>query len=173
MEDRALDSASVPIESLVKAFAPAASVLGRPLVRPMNTAPQHHYVLMAGLAALRAWVAEGRAPEPAQQLSVSGGLPATLVCDPVGNATGGIRSPWIDVPVARLSGVGQTGSIFAALFGVTEFFDKRRLADLYPNGRAEYLDKFAAALDSAIRLGHILVEDKTQIAALAVAMYPG
>jgi Alpha/beta hydrolase domain len=173
MEDRALHSASVPIDSLIKAFAPADSVLGRPLTRPMNTAPQHHYVLMAALAALRAWVAEGRAPESAQQLSVSGGLPATLVCDPVGNATGGIRSPWIDVPVARLSGVGQTGSIFAALFGVTEFFDKQRLAYLYPNGRAEYIDNFAAALDSAISRGHILLEDKAQIVALAAATYPG
>jgi hypothetical protein len=95
-----------------------------------------------------------------------------LVADRVGNVMGGIRSPWVDVPIARYSGVGQTGNIFAALFGITEFFDKRRLADLYPRGRADYLDKFAAALDAAIGNGHILVEDRTQIAALAAAMYP-
>jgi hypothetical protein len=173
MADGALLSDSAPIESLVKAFAPADRVLGKRLARPMNTAPQHHYVLMAALAALRAWVVEGRAPEPAPPLCVSGTLPPLLVADPVGNATGGIRSPWLDVPIARLSGVGQSGSIFAALFGVTESFDQRRLADLYPRGRADYLDRFDAALVSAISNGHILVEDKAQIAALAAAMYPG
>ena len=138
----------------------------------MNTAPQHHYVLMAALAALRAWVAEGRPPESAPLLCVGDTVPPMLVADPVGNATGGIRSPWIDVPIARLSGVGQTGSIFAALFGVTELFHKRRLANLYPHGPADYLEKFTAALDSAISNGHILVEDRTQIVALAAATFP-
>jgi Alpha/beta hydrolase domain len=173
MEGGALHSDSAPIDRLVKAFAPADSVLGRRLARPMNSAPQHHYVLMAALAALRTWVAEGRPPESAPLLCLSGTLPPMLLADAVGNATGGIRSPWIDVPIARMSGVGQSGSIFAALFGVTEPFDQRRLLDLYPNGRADYLDKFAAALNSAISNGHILVEDKTQIAALAAATYPG
>jgi Alpha/beta hydrolase domain len=173
MEGGALHSDSAPIGTLVKAFAPADSVLGRRLARPMNTAPQHHYVLMAAVASLRAWVAEGAAPASAPLLDVSGTLPPALLADPVGNATGGIRSPWMDVPIARLSGAGQSGSIFAALFGVTESFDQRRLADLYPGGRSDYLDKFAAALDSAISNGHILVADKAQIAALAAATYPG
>jgi hypothetical protein len=172
MEGGALHSDSAPIEALVKAFAPADSVLGRRLARPMNTAPQHHYVLMASLAALRAWVAEGRAPESTPPLGVGDTMPPMLLMDSVGNATGGIRSPWMDVPIARLSGVGQSGGIFAALFGVTELFHKHKLANLYPGGRGEYLDKFAAALNSTISNGHILVEDKTQIAALAAATYP-
>jgi hypothetical protein len=172
MEGGALHSDSTRIETLVKAFTPAESILGRRLARPMNTAPQHHYVLMAALAALRAWVSEGRPPESAARLCVGEAVPPKLVADAVGNATGGIRSPWIDVPVARLSGIGQTGSIFAALFGVTELFDKRRLADLYPFGRADYLKKFIPALDSAISNAHILFEDRAQIAALAAAMYP-
>jgi hypothetical protein len=171
MEGGALHSDSAPIEMLVKAFEPIDSVLGQRLARPMNTAPQHHYVLMAALAALRTWVADGTAPDSAPLLSVRGTLPPTLLTDPVGNATGGIRSPWVDVPTGRLSGVGQTGGIFAALFGVTEPFDQRRLADLYPGGRADYLDKFDAALGSAISNGHILVEDKAQIEALAAANY--
>jgi hypothetical protein len=173
MQGGALHSDSAPIETLAEAFAPIDIVLGKRLARPMNSAPQHHYVLMAALAALRTWVVDGSAPKSAPPLCVSGTLPPILLADPVGNAAGGIRSPWIDVPTARLSGVGQTGSIFAALFGVTESFDRRRLADLYPGGRADYLDKFAAALSSAISNGHILVEDKAQIEALAAATYPG
>jgi hypothetical protein len=172
MEDGALHSDSIPIQILVKAFAPTYSILGKRLARSMNTAPQHHYVLMAALAALRAWVAEGRPPESAPLLCVGDSVPPQLLADAVGNASGGIRSPWIDVPVARFSGVGQTGSIFAALFGVTELLDKRRLADLYPHGRADYLEKFIPALDSAISKGHILLEDRAQIEALAAAMYP-
>jgi hypothetical protein len=69
--------------------------------------------------------------------------------------------------------MGQTGSIFAALFGVTEPLNQRKLAELYPGGRADYLDKFAVALSSAIGNGHILGEDAAQIAALAAATYPG
>jgi len=173
MEGGVLDSDPASISELIKAFAPIDSVLGQRLAKPMNTAPQHHYVLMAALAALRAWVVDGRAPDSAPLLAVSATPAPTFVADPVGNATGGIRTPWVDVPTARLSGVGQTGGIFAALFGVTEPFDQRRLADLYPGGRSDYLGKFAVALGTAISNGHILLEDKAQIEALAAATYPG
>ena len=173
MQGGALSSDSAPMDTLVKAFAPLDIVLGRRLARPMNSAPQHHYVLMAALAALRTWVAEGRAPQSAPVLCVGGTSPPILLADAVGNASGGVRSPWIDVPTARLSGVGQSGGIFGALFGVTETFDQRKLAELYPGGRADYLDKFAAALSSAIGNGYILGEDAAQIAALAAATYPG
>lgn len=172
MQGGALNSDPAPIERLAKAFAPIDIVLGKRLARPMNTAPQHHYVLMAALAALRTWVVDGRAPESSPRLTVDSTVPSILLADAVGNATGGIRSPWIDAPTARLSGLGQSGSLFGALFGVTECFDRRRLADLYPGGRADYLEKFAAALNSAISYGHILVEDKAQIEALAAVTYP-
>ena len=46
-------------------------------------------------------------------------------------------------------GLGQTGGGFALLFGVTEPFDKAKLDQLYPGGRADYLAKFDASLARA------------------------
>jgi hypothetical protein len=78
----------------------------------------------------------------------------------------------MDVPTAHLSGLGQTGSRIGFLFGVTEPFDSIRLTQLYPGGRSEYLEKFDAALNAAIRAGFILPADEAQIKGLASFGYP-
>jgi Alpha/beta hydrolase domain len=105
-------------------------------------------------------------------LMLSDATPPQLALDPNGNATGGVRSPWVDVPTAHLSGLGQTGSRMGFLFGLTEPFDSARLTQLYPGGRAEYLEKFGVALNAAIRAGFILPADEAQIKALASFSYP-
>lgn len=92
--------------------------------------------------------------------------------DEKGLAAGGIRTPWVDVPTAVLSGLGQSGETFAMLFGRTVPFDEVVLAALYPGGKAEYLEQFEASLDSTIAAGFILEEDRTEILALAAASYP-
>jgi hypothetical protein len=163
----AIDSGSAPIEVLAKAFAPSTSVVGMPLKQPMNSAPQHHYVMQAAMAALNQWVVAGQPPPHAQRLNVTDSAPPQLVIDAQGNATGGVRSPWMDVPTSRLSGLGQTGGGMAALFGVTEPFTAAKLTELYPGGKQEYIDKFNASLTSAISAGFILAADEAEIKALA------
>jgi len=86
---------------------------------------------------------------------------------------GGIRSPWVDVPTAKLSGIGQAGPGFARLFGSTEPFTQAKLAELYPGGRDDYLKKFNKALTSAVQAGFILPADEAEISALAAASFSG
>ena len=78
----------------------------------------------------------------------------------------------MDAPTVVLSGLGQTGAGFAPLFGTTRAFEAAKLTQLYPNGRAQYLEEFAAATNSAVKAGFILDVDTKEINALAAEMYP-
>jgi hypothetical protein len=167
-----IDSGTESIADLARAFAPTTNVLGMQFDKPINSAPQHHYVMVAAISALNRWVNSGKAPPKGQRLMLSDARPPQLALDPNGNATGGVRSPWVDVPTAHLSGLGQTGSRMGFLFGLTEPFDAARLTQLYPGGRAEYLEKFGVALNAAIQAGFILPADEAQIKALAAFSYP-
>jgi hypothetical protein len=168
----AVDSGSAPIEVLVKAYVPSSNLMGMPLAQQMNSAPQHHYVMQAALSALNRWVVAGQAPPHGQRLNTTESTPPQLAVDENRNATGGVRSPWMDVPTAHLSGLGQTGAGMVVLFGVTEPFDAAKLSALYPGGQSEYVDKFNASLKSAIAAGFILPADETEIKALAAHSFP-
>jgi hypothetical protein len=137
----------------------------------INAGPQQHYVGEAALAALDRWAAGGPAPATAPRLELTADG-AACALDPLGNAKGGVRSPWVDAPTAVLSGLGQSGGTFGFLFGTTQPFDAARLEALYPGGKADYLAKFASALDAAIAGGFIIENDRREITGLAVATYP-
>lgn len=136
---------------------------------PINGGPQQHYVGQAALRGLERWVAEGLAPPRADRLEVRGDGFET---DDHGIARGGIRTPWVDVPVAVLSGLGQSGSGFAFLFGTTTPLDAAARAGLYPGGRDDYLARFGAALGQAIDAGFLLEEDRVEIEGIAAASWP-
>ncbi len=166
----ALDDGTASIASLAKAFAATDRIMGMTLPTPINAAPQHHYVLQAALRALAAWVAQGILPPRAEPLRLRDNV--TFALDEDGNALGGVRSPWVDVPTAILSGLGQDAPGLLRLFGTTRPFDGATLARLYPGGRVEYVGRFNKALKSAIDAGFILEDDREEIEALALAMYP-
>jgi hypothetical protein len=167
----AVDSGSASIQTLAKAYAPTKSVMGMTLAQPINSAPQHHYAMQAALAALNRWVVSGKAPPHGQRLNVNQSAMPQLVLDENGNATGGIRSPWVDVPTARFSGIvsglGQSLRGLGDLLGVTEPFNTEKLSGLYPGGQPEYVGKFNTSLKSAIAAGFILPADEAEIKALA------
>ena len=171
----AIDSGSAPIETLAKAFAPTNNVMGMTLPQPINAAPQHHYVMQAALASLNRWIVSKEAPPHGQRLDVSMSGAPQLVLDGNGNATGGIRSPWVDVPTSRLSGLvaglGQMPRGLPDLLGTTDPFHADVLAKLYPGGKPEYLEKFTASLKSAIGAGFILPADEAEIKALAAQSF--
>ncbi len=131
---------------------------GFPCDKPYNDGP-HHYVFNAALDGLNRWVAKDKAPPAAPRLEVTG-PPETAARDAFGNALGGIRTPQLDVPVATLSGIGNTSAAgpFCGLFGVTTPFSPAQLAALYPTPKA--FDKpFAAATRSAVKAGFLLQAD--------------
>jgi hypothetical protein len=176
-----VDSGKESIADLAAAFAPTLSLMGTEVQPPpINAAPQHHYVLQAALHQLDLWVASGKLPPHGAPLDTTAPVAAksapVLVRDDHGNARGGIRSPWLDVPTATFSGLRKDNGIakdrVANLSGSTEVFDAAMLARLYPGGRAEYLGKFRTALDQAVKSGFILAADAPEIAALAQEMYP-
>jgi len=101
----------------------------------------------------------------APRLEVAG-EPAVFVLDELGNARGGIRTPAVDVPIATLSGLGQSGGTFCGIFGTTVPFDVEPLAQLYPDHDA-YVSAVNEATDSAVEAGFIRPADGQLIKAAA------
>ena len=168
-----IDSGTLSPHDMADAMAPTLNLLGLTLPGDINAAPQHHYIMMAALSALNHWVTTGESPPAGERLTLEAGQPPRLKLDVVGNALGGVRSPWMDVPTCRFSGMAIEKSRMGALFGSTLPLDPASLLQLYPAGRADYLAQFSEALAAAILAGFILPRDRDEIEALAAASYPG
>jgi hypothetical protein len=165
------DDGTLNPERLADLLRPTSNLMIGNTDRPINAGPQQHYVSEAALAHLARWAKGGEAPPHASRLDVDAeGTGFRL--DEHGIATGGIRTPWVEVPTATMSGLGQSGEVFAMLFGCTEPFDEGTLAKLYPEGKAEYLRRFEASLGATIAAGFLLHEDREEILGIADASYP-
>jgi hypothetical protein len=143
-------------------LTPPASVYGGLLActTPINTGP-HTYVLRSALNSLDNWIRTGEAPESRPTLDINNGA---FMLDAKGNVTGGIRTPHVDVPVAILSGLGQTGSAFCGLFGTTVTPPPADFASwALPNGRAAFDAAWIASLDDAVAKGNILEADAVNL----------
>lgn len=167
-----IDTGRAPLDDIVAAYAPTNMLMGQQLSHYINFAPQHHYVLQAGLAALTTWVGDGAAAPSGPRIEVRESGSPQPVLDDYGLARGGIRTPWVDVPVARTSGVGGTDSVMSAIFGSGEPFDQATLHQRYPGGADQFMTEFTTALDAAVAAGFILAADRAEILALAAATYP-
>ncbi len=128
--------------------------------RPINAGPAH-WVLKAGLRGLVDWIENGNALPEAPRLSVTEDGQAFQL-DELGNVLGGIRTNYVDAPVAVLSGLGQTGESFCRIFGTTVLFDEAQLAELYPTEQV-YLDAVTESLQAAVDAGFLLPPDATLI----------
>jgi hypothetical protein len=167
-----IDTGSASLHDLVAAYAPTDELMGQHSPHFINFAPQHHYVLQAALAALTTWVRTGEPPPAGPRMELTEAEPPELVVDGNGIAVGGVRTPWVDVPTARTSGVVDSDIAMAFLFGSGEPFDAATLDRLYPGGVADYLERFTTALDAAIESRFIVAADRHEILELAAAMYP-
>jgi hypothetical protein len=164
-----IDTGSAALTDIVAAYAPTDVLMGQQLDHCINFAPQHHYVLQAALSQLGDWVHTGRPAPSAVPIELSDAQP---VLDAKGLVQGGVRTPWVDVPIARTSGAGGNESAMSSIFGSGEPFDAAIVRRLYPGGAADYLERFTASLDSAIQSGFILAADREEILQLAAAMFP-
>jgi len=136
----------------------------------INAGPMH-FVFNAALASINRWVADGVAPAIAPRLEIDTPLPflVNFRRDENGNALGGIRTPFVDAPLAALAGFGNGPaegapaiSAFCSLFGHTIPFSDEKLATLYPTN-ADFAAKFRAATLQAVQSGFLLQEDATQL----------
>jgi hypothetical protein len=166
-----IDSGSTPIDQLAAGYAPSNELMGQQLEQPINFGPQHHYVLQAAIARLHEWIRTGEAPPHAPRLETDDHQPPSFIVDEHGIAKGGVRTPWVDVPVARTSGIGDDATPVALLFGSGQVFDEATRRKLYPGGKSDYLERFTESLDATIRAGYLLRADRTEILELAAATY--
>ena len=134
---------------------------------PINAGPQH-FITKAAIHQLDKWVRTGVAPTIAARLEIAGDPPA-LVLDALGNVKGGIRTPYVDVPIAKLSGLGQPAvSLIGSLFGTTRLFDDETLSKLYPDHQT-YVTAVENSTDAAVRAGFLMPKDGVLIKAAAAA----
>jgi hypothetical protein len=132
----------------------------------INTGPQHE-VVQGAFTAFAAWVTKGTAPPSPRPFTLSSTSPPTLALDAHGNVIGGVRTPWVDVPISTLSGAPPSGaSALCALFGSTTPFTSTTLTGLY-GSKATYLQRYQESLDEAIRGGYILAADRASLLAQA------
>jgi hypothetical protein len=132
----------------------------------INTGGQS-YVLRAALKSLDAWVRTGTPPPSMPQLEVDPTGNA-FVLDAAGNAKGGIRTPHVDVPIATLGGLGQTGNVFCSLFGTTVPFDDAALKARYGTHEV-FVAQFTEATKKAVAAGVMIQVDADHLIAAAQA----
>jgi hypothetical protein len=133
---------------------------------PINTGPQT-YVLRAAIHALNRWVGRGERPAVAPRMQTTG-TPPHFVLDANGNVLGGIRTPAVDAPVAKLSGLGQTGGTqFCFIFGSTVPFSNDQLRALYGSHRGFAL-AWRRATVAAQRAGYLEREDAVDLRVVGV-----
>mgnify|MGYP003632146583 CR=1 FL=1 len=159
--DNRLDTGTNPnIAAVVENATPIPGIID--CAKPVNAGPQH-FVANAAIRALNTWLVDGTAPTMADRLEVAGS-PAAFVLDNLGNVKGGIRTPYVDVPIATLSGEGQPreGAGFCFLSGTTFLFDAATLGSLYADN-AEYIEAVISSADDAVSKGFLIPEDAALI----------
>jgi len=128
--------------------------------------PQH-YMFDGCLANLEQWVQKGTLPPKADRIQVENGA---VVRDEFGNAKGGLRSPYVDVPIKTykpLSAPCPTCepkalcarcSAWCVVLGNTAPFDEAQLKQLYGNHDG-YVAKFNTAADKMFKDGFVTEAD--------------
>ncbi len=169
-----IDTCGATYEMLAEAWKPSTYYAPANIKfdKPYNNGPQMHYITESAIAQLIKWVAKGDLPPHGTPLEFTEGDKVQPVLDKHDNIKGGVRSPWVDVPVSSYCGT-VTGNLGAMAFGRAEPFDAQKLDSLYPGGKAEYLKKFEVALDKQIKAGFILKADKKEILKVAKLSYKG
>lgn len=132
---------------------------------PVNDGPAF-LVLSTAVHDLNRWATTGTLPPRAPRLDVAAGPPITIARDQFGNALAGIRTPLVDVPIAKLDGNPNAGGAFCSLFGSTTPFSPVMLSSIYPS-HASYVAKFKLATQRAVTAGFLLPADAQHLEAAA------
>lgn len=148
-------------------------LLPNPCTKPLSTMLSQAYFAV-GLHHLMRWVDEGIAPPRAPRILLDRDTTndgSTMVLDALGNAEGGIRNPYVDVPFAKYAPVNtaaepmianpseyvkanglQGAQIMCRLSAYQEPFSAAKMRELYGSPR-EYVRKFEARLDELEKQG--------------------
>lgn len=145
-----------------------------PCTLPVTDFPAGAFTALA-LHHLTEWIATGKTPPRAQPIAVdrnTAGDGSHLALDEHGNATGGIRNVWVDVPIATLGvmGKGKTTATdrLCLLAGTKVPLAAEVLRTLYRN-QADYVARVEKRLDELIAAGWFLPEYRAMVLADAKA----
>ena len=132
---------------------------------PASTFPTDDFV-RAAMVQLMGWAEKGMVPPKADRIEL-----ATLAVvsvskdDQYGNALGGVRSPFLDDPLARYEVHSSPGALCQLASRETPL-SPQVLDHLY-GGVTDYLNVFTRSLDDAIAAGFLLSRDRSAIVAQA------
>jgi hypothetical protein len=145
--------------------------VGVPGTNDPNTFPFGH-VADAAFADLTKWVDDGTPPPRAARISAPGAQ-SLIARDRFGNALGGLRTPFLDVPTASYSSTDVAGhytdlSGLCPLLGYNTPFSHDTLRVLYPTHR-DYLARVAAESNRLVRDGFWLAPEAKQVVEQAAA----
>jgi len=127
---------------------------------PVNSGPMH-YVFKTAIREMDEWMRSNEAPPAAPRLDLNDDG-SDYIKDANGNSTGGIRTPFTDVPSAVLAGTGNDGDSFCRLFGTTALFSAQQMASIYVD-EAGFTAAVKEATDAAVSAGFILSDDAQDI----------
>jgi alpha/beta hydrolase family protein len=129
-----------------------------------NSLPRQ-FIEPAMLANLERWVTDGvRPPHEAEPLRVLDAATAQFATDALGNVLGGVRSPYVDVPVAtyyNLATATAPGG-FCSLFGHEVAFTSVTLQSLY-HSHQDYVAKVRASVAQMLRGRWVEPEEAREI----------
>jgi hypothetical protein len=138
-----------------------------PCELPLNRFP-YKPVVMMGLDHLIRWVDDGLPPPRAERISVVGGPGGEVELDEHGNAVGGVRTTYVDVPVATYSPLNSGTDPNCGVLGSQRAFTPERLRSLYDTKR-RYVKRVKKRLKQLVREGWYLREWAGELRREAVA----
>ena len=136
---------------------------------PITDAPLYRYAMNAALNNVDRWVREGRPAPHAERVGVRNGgtAQAEFVFDDFGNAVGGVRNPYLDVPAATYHAKTPGPGVCGNLLNIKPF-DWARLEKLYGSHQA-YAAKVGQAVDRLVQQGWLTRADGERIKRDSVA----
>jgi hypothetical protein len=121
---------------------------------------------MTAVANLIEWVTKGTPPPKADRIETDAG--GEIVRDERGNARGGVRLSYVDVPFATYIASTTGDTMFQRMIGYEVPFSKDQLAELYPT-HDDYVSKVKASVQESVRDRWIAPEHGEEIVAEAEA----
>ena len=155
-----------PIPDMMKAGAQLGGAAGSPNLIPLGAKPNDFTwapLVRGAYHNLTLWARGGIKPPRASGIKLDAKL--EIVRDVNGNALGGLRSPYIDVPVASHTGYLTAGGM-GGVTGAKTAFTAEKLKILYRD-QSDYAAKFGAATDRLLAERWILPEDADAMKAAA------
>ena len=127
------------------------------------------YLMNAGFANLDTWARFNIPPPRAQVIEAVPGSDSSVLeikRDANGNAVGGLRTPYLDIPVASYhtssKPADEQSSRFCTTQGYKVPFEKEKIMALYPT-RESYLEKVNGMVDSMVKERYLIKADGEKI----------